>query len=175
MITNEKSEIVVDKIEISINNCYCCFEETDNRSPCECKAYICKKCFKKYKKYETKCKICNTDLIIPDDCIKITKSNIYNYFILFCVMINNLLINPVCIALAFIGTMTIIGILIIIIPCFIFCLLNSLISNTPFILIINFGFWITGVIIIFIILLIIFIIIHIVFGFCILIQEIIKP
>ena len=157
MTTIKNSEIKCEDIKIQINNCYCCFEETNNTSPCECKAYICKKCFKKYIIFETECKICKTELIIPNDCIKVTRTNIYNYFILFCTMIYNLsinlLVNPVCIALAFVTIMLFLGLCFIVIPCFVFCLVKSIISNIPFILIINFGFWITGVILILIMLL----------------------
>ena len=54
-------------IEIK-NNCYCCFIETNHRSKCDCQAYICKKCYKKYKKYENECKICKTKLKVKENC-----------------------------------------------------------------------------------------------------------
>ena len=168
-MTAKNLESKVDDIKISINNCYCCFNETNNRSPCKCKAYICKKCLKKYKKFETECKICNTDLIITDNFLYKKIKYINNLCISCC---ENLFINPVCIALLFVIIMVAIGLCIIIIPCFVFCVINSIVSNIPFMLIINFGFWITGVILIFIILLIIFLIIHICIGFWILMQGI---
>lgn len=42
--------------------CYCCFKKTNNTSPCVCKAYICKKCYKKLLDKD-KCTICKEDFI----------------------------------------------------------------------------------------------------------------
>lgn len=82
------------------NECYCCYIETQNRSPCECKIYICKKCFKKLlnknectickqnfikqpSNYEKIYKYCNEELPLCCRLCNVIKKNIFmNYIII---------------------------------------------------------------------------------------------
>lgn len=64
-------EIELDSILInnvnsynSINYCYCCREETKSTSPCVCKTALCDSCLTTYINYNTKCTICNTELLV---------------------------------------------------------------------------------------------------------------
>jgi hypothetical protein len=138
-------------IDIKINNCYCCFNETEHRSPCECGAYICKKCFKKYKKYETECKICKTDLIIDETSrekfirgFNDTLENCDDYLSL-CLI--NILCHPICMILLCFS----IVFSILLIPSFIYSIFITIISNSKFRYIFNIGTWLGGIVIIFLI------------------------
>lgn len=143
---NELEEIKIEET----NNCYCCFNETSNRSPCKCKAYICEKCLIKYKKFESTCKICQTDLVVNDntarECIKIYLKDITSFLIL---IFGNIIQNPVCIALLFILCMVFLGLIVIFIPCLVFNLMFAITTNNEFTITINFGIWITGLMMIF--------------------------
>lgn len=64
-------EIELDSILInnvnrsnSLNYCYCCREETKSTSPCVCKTALCDSCLTTYINYNTKCTICNTELLV---------------------------------------------------------------------------------------------------------------
>lgn len=143
---NELEEIKIEEV----NNCYCCFNETSNRSPCKCKAYICKKCLIKYRNFESTCKICQTDLLVNDntirECIKINLKDITSFLI---VLLGNIIENPVFIALLFILCMVVLGLIVIFIPCLVFNLMFTITTNNEFVITINFGIWITGIMMIF--------------------------
>lgn len=147
----------IENIIIETNNCYCCFNETENRSPCKCKAYICKKCLKKYSRFETKCKICNTKLEKASKKCKCKckyhynlRCNINSETICNCIL-EYIIFNPLFIII--IGAFLIIGI--IILPSLIFSILTSILANKEFIFIFNFGTWITGLFILVLLILII--------------------
>jgi hypothetical protein len=162
------NEIITNVNSNEVNNCYCCFNETNYRSPCKCKAYICKKCFKKYKKYESGCKICNTEFIIEETCKdklirkykdSLNRTLIYcdHYLTIFCL---NLLSHPCCLIL-----ISILPVAIIICgPPFIYSLLISLITNSEFTYIFTIGTWLIGIFI--------FIIISLFISICICIISI---
>lgn len=64
--------------------CYCCHENTDLRSPCVCRAFICDSCLVRYVKYNDKCTICNSelDIYIPTPTSTISsRSNIFSFSI----------------------------------------------------------------------------------------------
>lgn len=74
-------EIELDSILInnvnsynSINYCYCCREETKSTSPCVCKTALCDSCLTTYINYNTKCTICNTELLV--DIVEYTDSEL---------------------------------------------------------------------------------------------------
>lgn len=149
------NDLEENKIE-EVNNCYCCFNETNNRSPCKCKAYICEKCLIKYKKFESTCKICQTELVNNNTfrkSIKIKLKDILSFLIL---IFGSIFENPVCVSLLFILCMTFLCFTIIFIPCIVFNLISAITTNNEFVIIINFGIWITGLMIIFLISLILY-------------------
>lgn len=62
---NNGRTLVLDSNIIDIfGTCYCCQEQTDLRSPCICRTYICDSCLVTYVKYNDKCTICNSELDI---------------------------------------------------------------------------------------------------------------
>jgi hypothetical protein len=63
-----------------MNKCYVCIEETIYKSPCECKLYLCKECFKRLLKNNiNKCTICKsnyeTKKILLSKCTELTFRN----------------------------------------------------------------------------------------------------
>jgi hypothetical protein len=67
-MNNQVIEIELDSILINninnVNYCYCCREETTSTSPCVCKTALCDSCLTTYINYNTKCTICNTELLV---------------------------------------------------------------------------------------------------------------
>ena len=48
-----------------MNKCYICFNDTENKSNCLCKSYICNTCLVKELKFRNGiCSICKKDIII---------------------------------------------------------------------------------------------------------------
>ena len=139
-------------------DCYCCFNKTEHRSPCDCKAYICKKCFKKYKKYETECKICKTELIIEetdrDKFIRGFKES-FKEAIFKCddylsICLIKLLFHPICMIIVCISLVS----SIILIPSFIYCMFAAIINNIEYKYILNPRTWFGGIFVIIMIMII---------------------
>lgn len=129
-------------------NCYCCFKETLNKSPCECEAHICKACLKKYRKYETECKICKTKLIFEETNIEILRRTLrekfknYEQYISLCII--EILFHPITILLL---CFTLLG-FIIILPSLIYCIFVSFTLKTSFIFVFTLGTWLNGILLI---------------------------
>ena len=135
------------------DNCYCCFTLTKNRSPCECKKYICKDCFKRYSKYEKECKICMTEFEIEDNSyLNIIKTLILKKYTdfkelvyrIYSLLIIYLCCNPFSIILVGLILVS----LVIILPSLIFNIITCLIYDIQFELIILPSTWFGGIIII---------------------------
>ena len=52
-----------------MEQCYICLDETEEQSPCECKAPLCRKCLLEYvEEYGNKeCSICKTEIVIEEN------------------------------------------------------------------------------------------------------------
>lgn len=74
----ELDSILINNVNnsININYCYCCREETKSTSPCVCKTALCDSCLTTYINYNTKCTICNTELLV--DIVEYSDSDSYS-------------------------------------------------------------------------------------------------
>lgn len=161
-------------IEIK-NNCYCCFIETNHRSKCDCQAYICKKCYKKYKKYENECKICKTKLKVKENYCKFNCINkcteIKNKIEEVCFwFIINFFFNPCTVSIILLACAT--GLFLL--PCIIVSILVAIITKNTFYFYFDIGTWFSGLFIILAIIVLIFIFICIITQIYLLIRCIIK-
>ena len=50
------------------NACYICFEPTDHKQSCKCRAHVCKECLIEELKHRKQCSICKTDIEINHIC-----------------------------------------------------------------------------------------------------------
>jgi hypothetical protein len=173
-------------IEIK-NNCYCCFIKTKHRSKCDCQAYICKKCYKKYKKYENECKICKTKLKVKEKCclrlseLKLEssvlrasqnncteiKSKIEEVCLLFII---NIIFNPCTVSIILLAC----GIGLFLLPCIIVSILVAILTKNTFYFYFDIRTWFSGLFIIAASIVVIFIFTCIITQIYLLIQCIIK-